>query len=215
MQYEQKVKEVYNKRARSYEKILNKLRYVKTLKSIVETVPLEIPADSEILDLGCGTGLATSVLKQRFPDSSITGFDISEEMLKIYQERFPEIESVIGDFNRGMDLFTFPTKKNFVFENGKYDLVVSTGAVSEYGDIKLAIPVVYRVLKKDGVFVNIGIKKNVMSLVTGKLWHYKPSGRKKSILECKNCGFSEVDTLKISWNKFPSNITKFVLKARK
>jgi len=215
MQDSIKIKEVYNKRAKVYDKLMSKIRYHSTLKALLNSIELDISKDSKILDLGCGTGLATQILSIRYPNSEIIGLDYSEEMLKLYQERFPSIKTIIGDFNQQNNFQTFPTKRPILFRPNSFNLIVSTGAVSEYGDIGRVIPFIYKLLKKNGYFINIGIKRNIMSIVTGKLWHYKPAGRKNLTKVCKKAGFQGIQNIKIPWKNFPNNITKFVTLAKK
>ena len=210
-----KIKEIYNKRAALYDKLLSKLRYHTTLKSILGLIKLEIPQNAKILDMGCGTGLATEVLIKRFISSKITGLDCSEEMLSLYQKKFPDVNVIIGDFNKKQNFSLFVSRKPIFIEPNSFDLIVSTGAVSEYGNVEKVIPFIYSILKNKGIFINIGIKKNVMSLVTGKIWHYKAVGKKEFISVCKNNGFSKIYSMKISWNHFPTNITKFAIKTEK
>lgn len=46
---------------------------------LLSRVPIEAP--SSIIDLGCGTGNVTRLLRQRWPEAEITGIDASPEML--------------------------------------------------------------------------------------------------------------------------------------
>ena len=39
-----------------------------------------------ILDVGCGSGAMNLVLAQRFPDSEITGIDLSDPLLRLARE---------------------------------------------------------------------------------------------------------------------------------
>jgi ubiquinone/menaquinone biosynthesis C-methylase UbiE len=41
----------------------------------------------QILDLGCGTGSMTFLLKQAFPGAAVTGLDLSPYMLAIAEDR--------------------------------------------------------------------------------------------------------------------------------
>ena len=199
-----KIKEVYNKRARVYDKLFERIRYNKTVKNILRDISIEIRKNARILDLGCGTGLATEALLIRFPKAEVIGFDYSEEMLNICKTKFPKMKAVIGDFNKEINL-----NKN------SFELVVSTGAVSEYGNVKEVIPSIYSLLKKNGIFINIGIKKHFMNIVPGRLWHYRPIGKNEFIIACENSGFRKIGQIKLSWSDFPTNITKFVIKAEK
>ncbi|PHQ81831.1 MAG: trans-aconitate 2-methyltransferase [Coxiella sp. (in: Bacteria)] len=50
-----------------------------------------------IADLGCGTGFLTTALKERFPNSTITAIDSSEQMLAQARELDPHIDWQQGD----------------------------------------------------------------------------------------------------------------------
>ncbi len=46
-------------------------------------------ARPRVLDLGCGTGLELQRLYARYPDAQVTGVDVSGEMLRQLQNKFP------------------------------------------------------------------------------------------------------------------------------
>lgn len=56
--------------------------YIKLAELIPDTA-------KTLLDLGCGTGLELGRIFQRFPDISVTGVDLSREMLKKLREKYP------------------------------------------------------------------------------------------------------------------------------
>lgn len=210
-----KIREMYNKRAKIYDNVLRKLRYHSTIETILSTIPLKLLNKPKILDLGCGTGLATRILFKKFPNSNIVGMDFSEAMLTLYKRRFPKAKAIIGDFNKQTGFYSFSSDKNIKLSKKSFDLIVSSGAVSEYGEKDRVVQFVYNLLKEEGIFVNIGIRNNVMSFITGRLWKYKPIGKNNLINACRIIGFSRIDLVRLSWSHFPSNITKFVLKAIK
>lgn len=209
---------VYNQHAKLYDKLMNQLKYAKTLKSLVESLSIKAPSDGKILELGCGTGIATEILIKKFPNAEIIGFDYSEEMLKICHERYPNVKLVKGDFNKKEDLASFITTlddKIISFSESSFDFVFSTGAVSEYGQLEKVIPIVYNLIKKDAPFINIGIKRNLVGLIMGKCWNFNPPGENKLIEECEKAGFSDTALIPISWRLFPTSYVKYVVKAIK
>ena len=50
-----------------------------------------------IVDLGCGGGTSTQLLRVKYPDSPVLGVDNSVEMLAAARKRLPDIEFVEGD----------------------------------------------------------------------------------------------------------------------
>jgi SAM-dependent methyltransferase len=197
--------EVYDKRAKIYDSLMNISGYASNINCLINAIPLEIPFKANILDIGCGTGLATEVLLERFSDAEVTGLDYSGEMLDIYVRRFPRVKAIAGDFNQEITLL----------DPSSFDLIVSTGAVSEYGDLDMIIPLIHRLLREERVFINLGVEKNFLSKITGILWQYKPSGKQDFMSACMNHGFSDVEEIPIPWSRFPSNYLKYAVKAGK
>lgn len=59
----------------------------------------QIPAEEvrNAVDLGCGPGNSTALLKARFPGAAITGMDSSADMIAAARERLPDIHFEIDD----------------------------------------------------------------------------------------------------------------------
>ena len=82
------------------------------LRTVIEFVP---DTPSRILELGCGTGILTAMLRATFPGAETTGLDISGEMLALASEK-PELAGtrfIEGDI-RGE------------WPDGMYDAIIST-----------------------------------------------------------------------------------------
>jgi trans-aconitate 2-methyltransferase len=58
---------------------------------------IELPAPRRIVDLGCGPGNSTAVLRQRWPHAAITGLDSSAELLEAARRDHPDIDFGLGD----------------------------------------------------------------------------------------------------------------------
>jgi len=96
--------------------------------------------NKSILELGCGSGMFIKKILKYKP-KMITGYDLSEGLLKIAREKYPEIKFYQGSADKT------PFGKN------QFDTVIS-GLTLHY--IKNLIPVfieVKRILKKNGFFI--------------------------------------------------------------
>jgi trans-aconitate 2-methyltransferase len=62
---------------------------------LLQRIPLERPA--RIVDLGCGAGNVTAVLRQRWPEARVTGVDSSAAMLARARAADPAVDWRLGD----------------------------------------------------------------------------------------------------------------------
>ena len=93
---------------------------------------------TQILDGGCGTGYGAELLQQRWPDTHITGCDLSPEMVKKTEAR--GIEAISAD------LEALP------FAEHKFDLIWSNLAL-QWCRPERAYPELHRLLKPHGKLV--------------------------------------------------------------
>lgn len=61
----------------------------------------------KILELGCGPGNVTRLLKLRFPDSQITAIDLAPQMIEIARKQLPDVDFVVMDVR---DISIIPVK---------------------------------------------------------------------------------------------------------
>ncbi|HEU4416149.1 MAG TPA: trans-aconitate 2-methyltransferase [Candidatus Angelobacter sp.] len=62
---------------------------------LIAQIHLEAPA--RIVDLGCGPGNSTALLRQRWPHADLTGVDNSPEMMAQARKKHPDWHWVLGD----------------------------------------------------------------------------------------------------------------------
>lgn len=104
----------------------------------------EIPENNfrQILEIGCGTGIYTRLLKERFGFSRIRAVDISEKMIRVARENIwaQNVEFEIGDAEK------------IALDEG-YDLITSNSAMQWFESIESALQRYANVLNKGAWFV--------------------------------------------------------------
>ena len=123
----------------------NSIQYEKFLKDRTQPAidlanRLEKFAPNSILDLGCGPGNSTKVLKDRFPNAKIIGADNSDEMLEKARGLYPDIEFIILDANG--DLYEI---------NEKFDIVFSNACIQWLPNHNELLPKLMTLLKPNGI----------------------------------------------------------------
>lgn len=97
-----------------------------------------------ILDAGCGTGTAMKRLAKHFPKASLTGIDLSEEMLKIAKKQS-------GWF--GKQKFSGQDMCHSLVEDNSVDFIFSNLALPWVTDIKACFSEWQRILKPGGLLL--------------------------------------------------------------
>lgn len=86
------IQEHFAKQASDYEALMTRLvpQYLEQHKIIYELLPGDKNQNYKVLDLGCGNGVLSEIVLQKLPNSYITGFDITDEMLKAYEQKISQ-----------------------------------------------------------------------------------------------------------------------------
>ena len=103
---------------------------------MMQRLPLANPA--RIVDLGCGPGNITAILKQRFPGANVTGLDGSPAMLEKARVAAPNCHFVQGNF------FTWAPEQ-------PVDLIFSNAALHWVGEHATLFPRLLSLLAPGGV----------------------------------------------------------------
>ncbi len=90
-----------------------------------------------IIDLGCGPGNSTDILKQKFTKADILGIDSSKEMIKKAQNDYPDGQWQVCPL---MDFKEF----------GKYDIVFSNAVLQWLPEHEKVVPYMVKLLKSKG-----------------------------------------------------------------
>lgn len=137
-------KQVYNTLADEYEK--NIPNYIKPTNEAVEILSKYLRPKAKILDIGCGTGLASELLSKKGYD--ITAIDISENMTYYTKKRCTNGKVLTDDF------------LTYKFTN-KYDAIISLAFIHLFPK-ELAEKVLHKMfeLLNFGGYLYIGTTKS-------------------------------------------------------
>ena len=116
----------------------NKYNFFKKLTvALAEFINIE--KNYTILDIGCGYGVSTKILKDIF-NTKVVGIDISEDMINFGRKIFPDIDLQVLD------------GENFssVFNESSFDIAIYNAAVFIFPDPLSSFINSYKVLKESG-----------------------------------------------------------------
>ncbi|MBW8334564.1 MAG: methyltransferase domain-containing protein [Prolixibacteraceae bacterium] len=86
------------------ERFMNIELYADSIDAFCNLIKNDRP---KILELGCGPGNVTSLLKNRFPEAYITAIDLAPKMIEIAQKVMPEVDFRVMDVR---DISSIPEK---------------------------------------------------------------------------------------------------------
>ena len=100
---------------------------------------IEIKANMQIVDLGCGTGELTSILADHFHGSEVLGIDSSAEML-----------AKSAPFSKGRLSFKLQDIESFIEIGNQYDLIFSNAAIQWIDHHESLIKGIIPLVKENG-----------------------------------------------------------------
>lgn len=92
-----------------------------------------------ILDIGCGPGNSTKVLRDAFPDTYILGVDSSQDMIKKAKNTYSNIDFKLCDVYNELDTL------------GIYDIIFSNACLQWIPDHSIFIPMLFEKLNDGGI----------------------------------------------------------------
>lgn len=133
-------KDTFDKQAENYDQDIHgqhaRRLYPFMLQEIIKAY------GDHVLDLGCGTGALMEQVYQECPHRTLYGIDLSENMLKIAENRMKDKAILkLGDASM------------LPFDDLMFDIVYCNDSFHHYPDPESVIGEVYRVLKFGGTFI--------------------------------------------------------------
>ncbi|OGO51117.1 MAG: hypothetical protein A2148_07130 [Chloroflexi bacterium RBG_16_68_14] len=105
-----------------------------------------LPSGACVLDMGCGPGVSTALIRELLRPRCLSAFDIDPSMVELARRRLARL-----GLDDGVDLRVADATK-MPYEDGLFDAVFESGVVHHVPDWRAALREVGRVLKPGGRF---------------------------------------------------------------
>ncbi len=132
---------------------------------------INIQSPGRILDISCGPGNSTAILKKRWPDAEIIGMDSSASMIEQAKSRDASISWICSDATDDIGSL------------GTFDIVFSNAAIQWMPSHEKLLPRFFSLLNKDGLLAiqvpdtsQMPIQRALQSLANSKKWGLQPKG---------------------------------------
>ena len=149
---------------------------------------LEIKPRSNVLDLCCGTGDFTKIIRKFYPRSKVIGLDFSPEMVKLAKLKNPK-----GTFIQG-DCTGLP------FGEREFDYITMSFGLRNVENRESALKEIHRVLDKGGKFLHLdfgyrNIFSSIFDMFTFFITRFTPNKEHYEYLLQSKKEFPEPDEL--------------------
>ena len=155
---------------------------------ILKSEELDLPPKPKILDAGCGFGIASFAFLKRYPDAVIYACDDRPEMLHLIKEEARRSSFNLNNFH--IQKVRLDNLENTYPEN-YFDCVITNGSL-ERSDYFFTLPMIYKVLKKHGVYLNLAFKDNFWGKMIGFFIKIKPIPEAELKMALKGVEFFDI-----------------------
>ena len=95
------------------------LRFKRERTQPARDLAMQLPPDdgsvTRVLDIGCGPGNSTAVLRERYPHAKILGVDSSPDIIEVARNTYPDIDFQLCDVSTQLN--DLPADFDVVFSN--------------------------------------------------------------------------------------------------
>ncbi len=142
----QKIEKAFGQKVQSYNEHASLQKEIAV--NLCRFLPDESPRN--ILEIGCGTGFLTQLLRAKYPDSDILSIDITKDMVLFCQDKFVDCPNLSFQVMDG---------ENIILDN-KFDLIVSNLSVQWFENPTQGISNLRNYLSDNGSLYFSTIGKN-------------------------------------------------------
>lgn len=209
----------YGALANIYDAFLAVTGFKRGIENFLDRINFVFPKGAKVLDAGCGTGLISRYLSKRYPGIELYSSDIEPRMLEelkkiLSAEGISNVSLYQNDLNAPALLRDFETSENISLPPNFFDAIITSGAL-EHVSIESVIPQLSLLLRPGGIFLNLGVRQSPAGAVLGMVYKFKPHSVEEIQTLCRKSGLGDIQTLELSLEDFPANLSRIAVLARK
>lgn len=183
-----------------------------SITSYIKRIPLTLPSSPEIFESGCGNGTIGLSLLERWPDAHLVASETDGRMLLeaargAQKKGFPPKKIELGEADlNNPQLITFLDRDEPVrLEPESFDLIVTSTAL-ERADLEASLPVLLRLLKPGGHFLNLGVRKNLVGKAISFFYRFAviPEETLRNALALEGC--TDIKEVPFAFDEFPASV---------
>jgi SAM-dependent methyltransferase len=157
---------------------------------VIRDRAFDVRGCKRILDAGCGNGRYTRFLLRRADrDALVTGFDLSQRMLKRARKRVrsERVGFVAADLTR------------LPYADATFDAVVCGWVLEHLPDPRPGLRELARVMKAGAKLLLMATEDTLTGVFTSRMWHCRTYNRAELRRTCRECGLEWERPFWFSW----------------
>lgn len=190
----------------------NVLGLRESLASYVKRLPIKLSPFPELLESGCGNGILGLSFLERWPDAHLIATEADGRMLlaaarAAQKKKIPTNKFELGEADvNNPQMVTFldreePTRLN----PESFDLIITSTSL-ERADIEASLPVLLRLLKPGGYFLNLSVRENMIGKMISFFYRFPIVSETalREALKLNRC--MHVEEFPFAFDEFPASV---------
>lgn len=203
------MKDIY----RSYDFFLKLLGYEHQMGRFIYNLNIEAPENCNILDIGCGTGIAGLNLSKKFKSPKLLATDIKKDFLdKIDKKNIKNIFTAFSDISKPESIMS--EGRSYKLKEDSFDIISACGVLGYSKDPKQTLSKLTKLIKDKGYLINLELNNSPLGKIIAKKYKYSIPSLKNLKISLQKKGFN-ISIIRLSPEYFPVNLTRTAIIARK
>lgn len=166
--------------------------YKKSVEYFISQLPFSENDSIKVLDAGCGTGLYSFTVLEKYKNAKITAFDLDEKLVA-----FVKAKTTKNKLSDRIRVFTADIQGSLSeIENEKFDLIITAG-VLVYVPHETTVRNLSRFLISGGYFFDSPNRNSAWGRFVCKLYACKPYSKDEDISVFEKNGFTLEKNIKV------------------